>query len=306
VSLFRFATREIRFVMHSAIYQQTLSHIARVSGRGYWSSQPVSLTFRPAPPDTGIVFRRLDLPGKPVLRAIATHRVDTPLRTKLVSGSAEVEMIEHVMAALYGMQIDNCMVECDACEMPGLDGSAGAIALALHQAGVCRQAVPAKVLILEEELQVGDPRCGVTARPCTDSSLTLAYHLDYGPTSPIPSSTSMAKLTPAEFLHHIAPARTFLTDSDARELQRMGVAQHVTYRDLLVFGSNGPIDNSLYFPDECSRHKLLDLIGDLALCGMRVLGTIIAHRSGHNLNGRMAMELMALHERLQPSQRYAA
>lgn len=292
--------------MHSAIYQQTISHIARVSGRGYWSGQPVSLTFRPAAPDTGIVFRRIDLPGKPVLRAIATHRVDTPLRTRLVSGSAEVEMVEHVMAALYGMHIDNCMVESDACEMPGLDGSAGAITLALDQAGVSRQAVPAKVLVLEDALQIGDPRCGVIARPSNDSGLTLAYHLDYGPASPIPSSTSMAKLTPTEFLHHIAPARTFLTESDAKELQRMGVAQHVTHRDLLVFGPNGPIDNSLHFPDECSRHKLLDLIGDLALCGVRVLGTIIAHRSGHNLNGRMAMELMALHERLQPRQRYAA
>jgi UDP-3-O-[3-hydroxymyristoyl] N-acetylglucosamine deacetylase len=292
--------------MQSAIQQQTLSHVARVSGRGYWSGQPVSLTFRPAPPDTGIVFRRIDLPGKPALRAIARHRVDTPLRTKLVSGSAEVEMVEHVMAALYGMQIDNCVVECDACEMPGLDGSAAAIAIALNQAGRCGQGVPADVLVVDDEVIVGDHQSGVTARPSSDGELTLVYHLDYGSGSIIPSTTSMAILTPHEFLHHIAPARTFLTENDARELQRMGVAEHVTYRDLLIFGPQGPIDNSLHFPDECSRHKLLDLIGDLALCGMRVRGTIIARKSGHNLNGRMAQELMRLHERLQPRQRRAA
>jgi len=292
--------------MPSAIQQQTLSHVAHVSGRGYWSGQPVSLTFRPAPPNTGIVFRRIDLPGKPVIRAVATNRVDTHLRTKLISGSADVEMVEHVMAALYGMEIDNCMVECDACEMPGLDGSASAIAIVLHQAGVHRQSVPARVLVIDQELHVGDHRCGVTARPSNERTLSLVYHLDFGPDSFIPSSTSMATLSANEFLHQIAPARTFLSERDANELQRMGLARHVTYRDLLVFDADGPIDNSLHFPDECSRHKLLDLIGDLALCGTRVYGTVVAHRSGHNLNGKMAQELMSLQESMQCRQRCAA
>jgi UDP-3-O-acyl-N-acetylglucosamine deacetylase len=230
---------------------------------------------------------------------LATHRVDTHLRTKLVSGDAEVEMVEHVMAALYGMQIDNCIVECTASEMPGLDGSASAIAHALHQAGVRDQGIAAKVLVLDDELQVGTDQCGVVARPSNDGTLTLVYHLDYGSDSTIPSTTSMAILSPHEFLHHIAPARTFLSEQDAKELQRLGIARHVTYRELLIFGSNGPIDNSLHFPDECSRHKLLDLIGDLALCGMRVQGTVIAHKSGHNLNGKMAQQFMALSARVQ-------
>jgi len=284
--------------MQSAIYQQTIRHIARVSGRGYWSGQPVTLTFRPTSVDTGIVFRRMDLPGQPTVCGLASNRVDMHLRTKLVSGAAEVEMVEHVMAALYGMQIDNCLVECDACEMPGLDGSAGAIAIALQQAGLETQSAPANVLVLVDTMQVGDQQSSVTAYPADEMTLKLVYHLDYGPNSPIPSTTSMAVLSREEFLHHIAPARTFLSERDAEELQRLGIARHVTFRDLLVFGPNGPIDNALHFPDECSRHKLLDLLGDLALCGARIFGTINAHKSGHNLNGRMAQHMLQLQTQL--------
>jgi UDP-3-O-acyl-N-acetylglucosamine deacetylase len=126
------------------------------------------------------------------------------------------------------------------------------------------------------------------AVPSSDPGLTLQYQLDYGPGSSIPSTTTTQLLDRNSFSNSIAPARTFLTEHDARHLQMQGVASHVTYRDLVVFGPDGPIDNSLRFEDECSRHKLLDLIGDLALCGLRVQGKIIASRSGHILNGRMA------------------
>jgi UDP-3-O-acyl-N-acetylglucosamine deacetylase len=216
----------------------------------------------------------------------------------LVYQGTTVEMIEHVMAALYGMGIDNCIVECDACEMPAMDGSAIEMAIAIDQAGTRLQGMRAREICIDSLLRVGDDRSGVEAIPAAGmhaSGLELRYHLDFGPKSVIPSSTSSYVLTPSEFLVNIAPARTFLSEHDAKELQRMGVAQHVTYRDLIVFGNDGPIDNTLRFPDECSRHKLLDLIGDLALCGARVRGTIIARRSGHNLNGRMAEHLLNLH-----------
>jgi UDP-3-O-acyl-N-acetylglucosamine deacetylase len=101
------------------------------------------------------------------------------------------------------------------------------------------------------------------------------------------------------FTTEIAPARTFLEEKDAKGLQSRGVATHVTYRDLIIFGDNGPIENSLRYQDECSRHKLLDVIGDLSLCQHRIQGKIIAHRSGHNLNGRLAQELFELTDKQQ-------
>jgi UDP-3-O-[3-hydroxymyristoyl] N-acetylglucosamine deacetylase len=274
--------------MHHLRFQQTIQHAAQVSGRGYWSSKPITLTFLPAPSNTGILFRRIDLEGRPEIEAIAANRRETNLRTTLVSDAAHVEMIEHVMAALYGLDIDNCIVECDAAEMPGMDGSAVAFALALEQAGTSRQADMVEHLSISSSLRVGDDRNWVMAVPSADPGLTLQYQLDYGPGSSIPATTTTQLLERNNFSNTIAPARTFLTEHDARHLQMQGVASHVTYRDLVVFGPDGPIDNSLRFEDECSRHKLLDLIGDLALCGLRVQGKIIASRSGHILNGRLA------------------
>lgn len=279
--------------MMQAPFQNTIAHLAHVSGRGYWSGKSVSLTFLPAEPDTGIVFRRVDVAGKPMIPALASHRTDAQLRTKLVCGGASVEMVEHVLAALYGMGIDNCIVECDGAEMPGMDGSAYAMALAIHQAGRITCDQPARYRRIDQTIRIGDEQAYVEANRAQVPGLTLVYHLDYGPSSPIPSTSSSCLLNPEEFLTSIAPARTFLTESDAAKLQQSGLAQHVTHRDLVIFGKSGPIDNQLRFPDECSRHKLLDLIGDLALCGHRLDGMVFACRSGHNLNGRMAERIQS-------------
>jgi len=236
-------------------FQKTIAHVAHVSGRGYWSGKNVSLTFLPAEPDTGIVFRRMDLDGEPTIPALASYRTDAQLRTKLVSGQASVEMVEHVLAALYGMGIDNCIVECDGAEMPGMDGSAYAIALAIYQAGRLTSDRYAKHMRIDRTIRMGDQQVYVEVNPSQQPGLTLVYHLDYGVGSPIPSTSSSCLLSPEEFLTTIAPARTFLTQADAIRLQQSGVAQHVTHRDLVIFGDSGPIDNQLRFPDECERNR---------------------------------------------------
>jgi UDP-3-O-acyl-N-acetylglucosamine deacetylase len=192
------------------------------------------------------------------------------------------------------MGIDNCVVECDGAEMPAMDGSAYAIALAIDQAGRVSSDRQAKTYRIGQPIRIGDQQVYVQANASVQAGLTLVYHLDYGQGSPIPSSSSTCLLSPSEFLTSIAPARTFLTQADAMKLQQSGLAQHVTHRDLVIFGDSGPIDNQLRFPDECSRHKLLDLIGDLALCGYRLEGLVYACRSGHNLNGRMAEQIRNL------------
>ena len=274
--------------MQQIRFQQTIEHMAHVSGRGYWSGRPITLTFLPGMPNAGIIFRRVDLPGRPEIQATTSNRRDTSLRTTLFSNSGHVEMVEHVAAALYAMDIDNCIVECDAPEMPAMDGSALAFAVALERSGLRKQPATSCEVELAIPLRVGNDNQWIMAVPSSDPGLTLQYQLDYGPDSSIPASTYTYKLERHSFAQKIAPARTFLTESEARGLQSQGVAAHVTYRDLVVFGPNGPIDNSPRFEDECSRHKLLDLIGDLSLCGLRVQGKIIAHRSGHILNGTLA------------------
>ena len=278
-------------LMRVSRFQHTLRHKCHVSGRGYWTGCPVSLVFHPAEPNTGIVFRRVDLPGEPTIQALACNRTETALRTRLRQNNAVVDMVEHVMAALYGMQIDNCIVDVNTSEMPGLDGSAYVYAAAIQQAGVEVQPAPREMHVIEHPLRIGDDQQWITAMPSAFPSLTIEYRLDYGDKSPIGAATVTAELDPDTFFESISPARTFILESEASSLQAKGLARHVTYRDLLVFGDRGSIDNTLRFSDECARHKLLDLIGDLALSGKDIAGRITACRSGHILNGRMAETL---------------
>lgn len=269
-------------------YQNTIQHNCQVGGRGYWSGRPIQLTFLPAAPDTGICFVRTDLPGQPRIRAVTENRQEMSLRTRLRENDAEVDMVEHVMAALYALQVDNVLVMCDGPEMPGLDGSALAIALAVQQAGIEQQNSFRQTRVITSTERIGDSRQYLAAYPTGDHRLHLEYRLDFGPGQAIPSGISGCILSPACFMEDIAAARTFISEKDAAYLQQQGLAQHVTDRDLLVFGEQGPINNTLRYPDECARHKLLDLIGDLALCGYDICGRIIACRSGHSMNGRMA------------------
>lgn len=277
--------------MRAGRFQHTISHPCHVSGRGYWSSQPNTLTFLPAPAETGIRFVRTDLPDRPTVEATADYRVDMQLRTRLAKGPAVVDMVEHVLAALYGMQIDNVEIHCTGCEMPGLDGSSLAYALALDEAGRTPLRIRRPTLQVNKRTRIGEGPQWITIEPTDGDSLEIEYRLDYGANSPIGTATYATKIDEDAFYHRLAPARTFISMKEAEQLQERGLASHVTTRDLLVFDEDGPIDNTLRFSDECARHKALDLLGDLALTGIDLVGKVVAYRSGHQLNGRLAEKL---------------
>lgn len=278
--------------MRAFRFQQTLSRPCQVTGRGYWSSQPITVTFLPAPANSGVQFVRTDLPDQPRVCAVADHRVDMQLRTRLAQGPAMVDMIEHIMAALFALKIDNVEVQCNGCEMPGLDGSSHAFTLALESAGRTTQRVERATHVISQPMRVGNDSQWVVAYPAPPSQgLSIEYQLDYGPDSSIGSCTFATPVNEFTFSKDLAEARTFVTQAEAEQLQSKGLGAHVTTRDLLVFGEHGPIDNSLRYPDECARHKALDLLGDLALAGVDIVGRIVAHRSGHQLNGQLASQL---------------
>jgi UDP-3-O-acyl-N-acetylglucosamine deacetylase len=219
-------------------------------------------------------------------------------------------MVEHVMAALAGLQIDNVEVHCTACEMPAMDGSCLALALHIQNAERLVQPAPKTALRITEVFRVGNDQQWITVEPfdaeLTDASRSIyEYQLDFGAQSPIAPSTYTWELNPDTFVSEVAPARTFISLNEARLLQSQGLAQHVTERDLIVFDEHGPVANELRFVDECTRHKTLDLIGDLALAGCDLEGRVIAHRSGHQLNGLMAQTLRDhMLAMLTPSQSY--
>jgi UDP-3-O-acyl N-acetylglucosamine deacetylase len=272
--------------------QQTLAQVAEFSGFGYWSGKDVRVELRPAPVDSGLNFVRSDIAPHVRISADARNRLEAPRRTTLATGNAQVEMVEHILAALYGLQIDNCEIWVDQAEMPGGDGSSQAIVEAIDAAGIVEQEAPAKRLIISEVTRVGDDNSWVEARPHKHAGLAVRYRLDYGPDCPIGRETIDLKITPKSFRKELATARTFLLEEEANWLRSRGLGTRVTNQDLLVFGPNGLIDNELRYENECVRHKALDLVGDLALAGCELVGYVIAHRSGHRLNAELVRTIL--------------
>jgi UDP-3-O-[3-hydroxymyristoyl] N-acetylglucosamine deacetylase len=270
-------------------FQTTLKGPFTVTGRGYWSGKLNTLSFFPAPANTGIRFHRQDLSDRRGTVALAENSQGTPLRTCLGTEPFRFQMIEHVMAALAGMQVDNAEVWCTAEEIPGMDGSSYHFAAAIEQAGIVRLSARRQILKINQTLRVGDESSWIMVEPAERPA--VEYNLDYGANSPIAPAMFSAEISPETFYEEIAPARTFVTRAEADALQARGFAQHVTERDLLVFEAHGPVGNQLRFPDECARHKALDIIGDLAVIGADLLGKITAHRTGHSQNAQLAAKL---------------
>lgn len=272
--------------------QRTLAAPAEIKGVGYWSGRTIKILFRPAPPNTGIVFIRNDLPGRPRIAANVKNRTESPLRTTLEVGDAKVEMVEHLMAALAGMQIDNCEIRVDQPEMPGLDGSSLPFVDLFRSVGTVEQHAVRQQKVIRQVYRQGNEHSWIEARPCSSGKTIIQYELDYGSGSPIGRQSLEISLSPRFFHMNLAPSRTFLLETEANELKKQGLGLHVTTKDLLVFGSKGPIDNKLRFPDECVRHKMVDMVGDLALAGCDLIGRFIAFRSGHRLNGELIRRIM--------------
>ncbi len=273
--------------------QRTIADPAVVRGIGYWSGRDVRVEFRGAEVDCGIVFIRDDLEGCPRIAASVANRTETPLRTNLQSGGATVEMIEHVMAALAGLQIDNCQIRVNQPEMPGCDGSSMPFVEALLGAGIVEQDAPRTQRVIRRTIRLGNEESWIEARPCCSSKTILQYELDYGSGSPIGQQTLDIVLSPKSFCNSLAASRTFVLEHEAVAFQARGLGRRATCKDLLVFGAEGPIDNRLRFPDECVRHKLLDMVGDFALAGCDLIGRFLAYRSGHRLNAELVRAVMA-------------
>jgi UDP-3-O-[3-hydroxymyristoyl] N-acetylglucosamine deacetylase/3-hydroxyacyl-[acyl-carrier-protein] dehydratase len=272
--------------------QRTLAGVAEARGFGFFHGADVTLRFFPAPIETGVVFVRTDLPDRPRVPARLEYLIPSERRTAIARGMASIEVIEHVMAALAGLQIDNCLVEIDAGECPGCDGSSRVFVDALDRAGIVLQDAERKAMVIERSLSVQEGDAFLAAHPSASASPTYSYHLDYGAGAPIPAQSFCIGLSPETFRSELAPSRTFLLEKEAEALRAAGLGSRTTTRDLLIFGADGVVGNELRYRDECARHKLLDMVGDLALMGMDLHGFVVAHRSGHQTNAALARRLL--------------
>jgi len=252
----------------------------------------VQIEFRPAAAGTGITFVREDVDPPVAIAADVAHRIEGPRRTILAQTGLQVEMVEHVMAALAGLAIDNCQIWTDAAEMPGCDGSSQAFVEALDRAGSLQLDATRQPLVVDQVIRVTQGGSWIEARPATAPALTLEYRLDYPNVRAIGYQQMRLPLTPATFRSELAASRTFMLKEEADQLLANGLGTRVTPRDLLVFGHYGPLGNELRFRDECVRHKILDLVGDLALAQCDLTADIVAYRSGHRLNADLVAALL--------------
>lgn len=267
-----------------------------VSGRGMLTGQPVTLRLLPAAARTGVVFVRTDLPGTPQVPACVDQVSATDRRTTLGHGSTTIMLVEHVLAALSGLRVDDCWVELDGPEPPGGDGSAGCFVRAIEQAGLVAQPTQRARWAVTQRLVVAQGEATIAVYPHDRDELIISYLLDYGTGAPIPPQRVSVAITPQSFRRAVADARTFLLLDEARRLHQQGLGQHVRPADVVVFGPSGPIETTLRFGDEPARHKILDMIGDLSLAGIDLVGHVVAYRSGHQLNIALARQLRQWHQ----------
>jgi len=270
--------------------QRTLAATSMVRGIGLLSGQPVRLRFRPAPPDTGLVFIRTDLRPARYIPARASLVTDTLRRTTLGELPIQVTLVEHVLAALAGLQVDNCYIELDAPEPPGVDGSAREFVLALQAAGYCEQNARRPIWTVRSPCTVRHGNATLSLQP--SSELSIQYRLDYGLGAPLPRQRAQLTVTPDSFIQELSACRTFVLEDEIMGLHAQGIGQHITPADILVFGAHGLGGNNLRYDNEPARHKALDLVGDLALFGRDIRGKLIAIRSGHRLNVELVLTLL--------------
>jgi UDP-3-O-[3-hydroxymyristoyl] N-acetylglucosamine deacetylase/UDP-3-O-[3-hydroxymyristoyl] N-acetylglucosamine deacetylase/3-hydroxyacyl-[acyl-carrier-protein] dehydratase len=273
--------------------QNTIGQAASVSGYGLFGGADVTLEFLPAPEFHGLVFQRIDLPGAPRIPAAIELVVPQSRRTVLDRNGATVEVTEHVLAALAGLRIDNCLIRLNAPEPPNGDGSARHFVQPLLAAGIVPQNAYRANLPVPTGICTGyGQRAQISAAP--GGGLRIAYRLDYDSPA-IPRQTLVLDVTPQSFLENIASARTFVLESEVAALRAQGLGLRTTTDDLLVFRDDGSlIDNRLRFADECVRHKILDCIGDFALAGADLVGEVHALRSGHRHNHDFLRKLRAV------------
>lgn len=270
--------------------QRTLARPIDIQGIGYLTGQMISLRFRPAPAWTGVVFVRTDLGGACIPASI-DQVTGTQRRTTLGHAPMCVGLVEHVLAALAGLRIDNCYIDLNGCEPPGLDGSALQFVQLLREAGIRSQSASRTGWTVEKPVVVRQRDCTLALHPGTHGPLRISYFLDYGPRSPIDRQLHTQDVTPTSFGHDLAGCRTFLLEAEAHAFRKQGLGARTQINDLLVFGPKGPIDNHLRFANEPARHKILDIIGDLSLFGHDLCGHVVAYRSGHPLNVELARTL---------------
>ncbi|MGE0723369.1 MAG: UDP-3-O-acyl-N-acetylglucosamine deacetylase [Alphaproteobacteria bacterium] len=277
--------------MLSPARQRTIKSAIHCTGVGLHIGKRVTLRLLPAETDRGIVFRRVDLDGAPEVHALWDRSVESPLCTNLVEDHVVVGTIEHLMAALAGMHIDNVTVELDGPEVPIMDGSAAPFVFLIECAGAVEQAVPRRAIRVLKEVRVGDANRWAALKPGPLPS--VAFEIDF-PHPVIAKQRYGVTLVNGTFKNELSRARTFGFLHEVDKLRANGLALGGSLDNAIVVDGERILNaEGLRYADEFVRHKIVDSIGDLYLAGGPILGRFEGHRSGHALTTRLLRALMS-------------
>lgn len=268
--------------------QRTLRRSVSCTGIGLHSGNKVTLSLKPSPADSGIRFQRSDLGGLEI-PAIVTHLGGIQYQTGLTRETVSVETVEHLLAALTALGIDNAIVELNSPEVPIMDGSAAPFVYLVQEAGIKRLQAPRRYLKVLRPISLtqGDKR--IALYPSDHFKVTYSISFDH----PLLRHQSRTmRVTEETFVEDIAPARTFGFLKEVEMLRQRGLALGGSLDNAIVLGDTGVLNNALRFEDEFVRHKILDVIGDLSLVGHPVVGHLVAHRGGHALHTAFAARIL--------------
>ena len=270
------------------VYEQTTRGPVDCEGVGLHSGAKVKLRLLPAPAGRGVVFRRVDLDGFEV-EATGRNVARVSYATSLMKRGVLISTTEHLLAALMGMGVDNAVVELDNLELPILDGSAGPFVDMILRAGIRKQRRRRTYMRILRSVELHEGKKFISVHPAEDYS--VSYSINF-PHPLIGAETFTTELTPELFRHEVGPARTFGSLEDERAMRNMGLIRGVSVENCVVLDKDSVVNGALRYPDEFVRHKTLDLIGDLALLGRRILGRVVADRAGHAMHTAMVALLL--------------
>ena len=271
-------------------YQRTLSERIHFNGIGLHTGYPVQLTLVPAPPETGIRFRRTDLKNFEI-EALRTHVAKVSYATTLMKKGVMISTVEHILSTLYGLGLDNLYLDINSLEVPILDGSCGCFVEEIQKAGVMEQDALRKYIVIEKPIEVrqDDKVAGVYP----DRIPRATYIIDFEHKA-IGYQKIHLELTPESYCREIARARTFGFVSDIEYLKSLGLIRGGSLENAVVLDPSGIVNNHLRFPNEFVRHKLLDLLGDISLTGYPIIGHLYAERAGHAIHTALAAQIARL------------
>ncbi len=275
------------------IKQRTLKNVIRATGVGIHSGEKVFMTLRPAAPDTGIVFRRVDLSPPVELPACAECVGETSMSTTLVYGNVKVATIEHLLAALAGLGIDNCYIDLTAPEVPIMDGSAGPYVFLIQSAGIEEQAAPKRFIRIKKRVIVEDGDKWARFEPF--DGFKVGFTIDFKhPVFTAATSSAEIDFSTTSFVKEVSRARTFGFMKDIEMLRERNLVLGGSMDNAIVLDDYRVLnEDGLRYEDEFVRHKILDAIGDLYLLGRSLVGAFYGYKSGHYLNNQLLRALLA-------------